>query len=70
MIVIGGVLATASNGATIEGMFWMMTVARGIVGFGTSPISLTHIVLSNHSQKEPEVNILPRQPQHQRLPMS
>ncbi|KUJ14105.1 MFS general substrate transporter [Mollisia scopiformis] len=34
MIVIGGILATASNGYTIEGMFWMMTVARGIVGFG------------------------------------
>jgi MFS family permease len=35
MIVIGGILATASNGPTIQGMFWMMTVARGIVGFGT-----------------------------------
>ncbi|KAJ5724181.1 hypothetical protein N7488_002216 [Penicillium malachiteum] len=35
MIVIGGILATASNGVTIDGMFWMMTVARGIVGFGT-----------------------------------
>lgn len=35
MIVIGGILATASHGATIDGMFWMMTVARGIVGFGT-----------------------------------
>ncbi|MCJ1412142.1 Plasma membrane permease, mediates uptake of glycerophosphoinositol and glycerophosphocholine [Ptychographa xylographoides] len=35
MIVFGGILATASNGVTILGMFWMMTVARGIVGFGT-----------------------------------
>lgn len=34
MIVVGGILATASNGVTIAGMFWMMTVARGIVGFG------------------------------------
>lgn len=34
MIVIGGILATASHGATINGMFWMMTVSRGIVGFG------------------------------------
>ncbi|KAG0650541.1 Glycerophosphodiester transporter GIT1 [Hyphodiscus hymeniophilus] len=34
MIVIGGILATASNGITINGMFWMMTVARGIIGFG------------------------------------
>ncbi|CAG8921098.1 unnamed protein product [Penicillium salamii] len=28
MIIIGGILATASHGATIDGMFWMMTVAR------------------------------------------
>ncbi|KAI9739888.1 MAG: Plasma membrane permease, mediates uptake of glycerophosphoinositol and glycerophosphocholine [Claussenomyces sp. TS43310] len=35
MIVIGGILATASNGVTIDGMFWMMTVCRGIIGFGT-----------------------------------
>jgi MFS family permease len=35
MIVIGGILATASNGYTIEGMFWMLIIARGIVGFGT-----------------------------------
>lgn len=35
MIVIGGILATASSGPTLSGMFWMMTVARGIVGFGT-----------------------------------
>lgn len=35
MIVIGGILATASNGTTILGMFWMMTICRGIVGFGT-----------------------------------
>ena len=37
MIVIGGILATASHGVTINGMFWMMTVARGIVGFGMFP---------------------------------
>lgn len=35
MIVVGGILATASHGTTLDGMFWMMTVARGIVGFGT-----------------------------------
>jgi hypothetical protein len=34
MIIIGGILATASHGVTIDGMFWMMTVARGVVGFG------------------------------------
>ena len=35
MIVVGGILATASNGYTIAGMFWMVTVSRGIIGFGT-----------------------------------
>ena len=35
LIVIGGIMATASNGNTILGMFWMLTVSRGIVGFGT-----------------------------------
>lgn len=35
MIVVGGILATAAHGVTTLGMFWMMTIARGIVGFGT-----------------------------------
>ncbi|PWY64249.1 MFS general substrate transporter [Aspergillus heteromorphus CBS 117.55] len=35
MIVFGGILATAAHGATISGMFWMLTVSRGIIGFGT-----------------------------------
>ncbi|OAA66502.1 Major facilitator superfamily domain, general substrate transporter [Niveomyces insectorum RCEF 264] len=35
MIVFGGILATASHGVTTLGMFWMLTVSRGIVGFGT-----------------------------------
>ncbi|KAI9668220.1 MAG: Plasma membrane permease, mediates uptake of glycerophosphoinositol and glycerophosphocholine [Bathelium mastoideum] len=35
MIVLGGILATASSGDTTNGMFWMLTVSRGIVGFGT-----------------------------------
>ncbi|MCJ1352753.1 MAG: Plasma membrane permease, mediates uptake of glycerophosphoinositol and glycerophosphocholine [Icmadophila ericetorum] len=35
MIVVGGVLATAAHGVTILGMFWMITIARGVVGFGT-----------------------------------
>ncbi|WVQ86047.1 hypothetical protein IAT38_008215 [Cryptococcus sp. DSM 104549] len=34
LIVLGGILATASSGSTDSGMFWMMTVARGIVGVG------------------------------------
>lgn len=35
MIVFGGILATAAHGVTIQGMFWMLIIARGIVGFGT-----------------------------------
>ncbi|KIH89881.1 metabolite transport protein GIT1 [Sporothrix brasiliensis 5110] len=35
MIVLGGIMATAAHGATTLGMFWMLTVARGVVGFGT-----------------------------------
>ncbi|UNI20521.1 Plasma membrane permease, mediates uptake of glycerophosphoinositol and glycerophosphocholine [Purpureocillium takamizusanense] len=34
LIVVGGILATASHGATVDGMFWMLTVSRGVVGFG------------------------------------
>lgn len=39
LIVVGGILATAAHGATIDGMFWMLLVARGIVGFGVGKIS-------------------------------
>lgn len=35
MIVVGGILATAASGITVGGLFWMMTIARGIIGFGT-----------------------------------
>ncbi|PNY25652.1 metabolite transport protein GIT1 [Tolypocladium capitatum] len=34
LIVLGGIMATASHGVTIDGMFWMLTVSRGVVGFG------------------------------------
>ncbi|KAK5996117.1 Glycerophosphoinositol permease 1 [Cladobotryum mycophilum] len=34
LIVVGGILATAAHGITTNGMFWMLTIARGIVGFG------------------------------------
>ena len=35
MIILGLALSAAASGTTIAGMFWMMTVARGITGFGT-----------------------------------
>ncbi|KAJ9137215.1 Metabolite transport protein GIT1 [Coniochaeta hoffmannii] len=34
MVVVCGILASASHGVTTLGMFWMLTIARGIVGFG------------------------------------
>lgn len=34
-MVIGGILATAAHGTTTEGMFWMIIVMRGVIGFGS-----------------------------------
>ncbi|KAK1922674.1 MFS general substrate transporter [Papiliotrema laurentii] len=34
LIVLGGILSTACHGATPAGMFWMLTVARGMTGVG------------------------------------
>jgi hypothetical protein len=45
VIVIGGILATASHGVTIDGMFWMMTVARGIIGFGMTLPSIMLLII-------------------------
>ncbi|QOU18359.1 hypothetical protein BRETT_000085 [Brettanomyces bruxellensis] len=34
IIVVGSILAAAMHGSTVTGMFWMLTVARGVTGFG------------------------------------
>ncbi|KAH8647161.1 major facilitator superfamily domain-containing protein [Xylariales sp. PMI_506] len=34
LVIIGSILVTAAHGSTTLGMFWMITIARGIVGFG------------------------------------
>lgn len=34
-MVVGGILATAAHGKTTLGMFWMIIVMRGVVGFGS-----------------------------------
>ncbi|CCH41984.1 putative metabolite transport protein [Wickerhamomyces ciferrii] len=34
MIVIGSIMATAANGVTHTGMFWMLVVSRGLIGVG------------------------------------
>lgn len=44
LIVLGGIMATASHGTTIDGMFWMLTVSRGIVGFGAGKSSSSCIL--------------------------
>ncbi|KAI1434102.1 putative metabolite transport protein [Xylaria sp. CBS 124048] len=35
MIVIGGILGTAASASTPIGLFWFLTIARGLTGFGT-----------------------------------
>ncbi|KAI2621376.1 putative glycerophosphoinositol permease [Xylaria nigripes] len=35
LIVIGGILGTAASASTPVGLFWFLTIARGITGFGT-----------------------------------
>lgn len=35
MIILGLILSASANGYTISGMFWMLTIARGITGYGT-----------------------------------
>ncbi|KAK9365188.1 major facilitator superfamily domain-containing protein [Lipomyces kononenkoae] len=44
LIVVGSIIATAANASTLNGMFWMIIVARGIIGFGIGgeyPVSST-----------------------------
>ncbi|KAK6199462.1 permease, partial [Scheffersomyces amazonensis] len=33
-LIFGSILCAASHGATVSGLFWMLTIARGITGFG------------------------------------
>ncbi|KAM5369677.1 hypothetical protein ACJZ2D_008936 [Fusarium nematophilum] len=33
-LVLGIIIATASHGASVEGMFWMMVIGRGVAGVG------------------------------------
>lgn len=34
LIVIGGIMSTAAHGVTTTGMFWMIVISRGVIGFG------------------------------------
>lgn len=33
-LVLGLILSTASHGTSVNGMFWMMIIGRGVAGFG------------------------------------
>lgn len=35
MVILELALSAAAHGTSITGLFWMLTVARGITGFGT-----------------------------------
>lgn len=35
LMIVGGILATAAHGKTTTGMFWMIIVFRGVIGFAT-----------------------------------
>jgi MFS family permease len=49
----GIVIATAAHGTTVEGMFWMMVIGRGIAGVGAG--KLTSLTSHNDSQADPPV---------------
>jgi MFS family permease len=72
LIVIGGILATASNGVTVSGLFWMLTVSRGIVGFGAGGKSALVLLVASVGQSliMLQVNILPHPLRHRKPPMS
>ncbi|KAJ5174723.1 uncharacterized protein N7482_000600 [Penicillium canariense] len=53
-VVIGGIWATALHGVTIDGMFRMMTVARGVVGFDAGGEYLA----SSRSASEPASDLI------------
>jgi MFS family permease len=33
-LVLGLVISTAAHGTSVQGMFWMMIIGRGVAGFG------------------------------------
>lgn len=43
-LVFGIILATASHGTTVEGMFWMMVIGRGVAGVGAGKPPFSHFI--------------------------
>lgn len=52
LLVIGSALCAASHGNTIEGMFWMLTVMRGMVGVGIGAEYPSASVSANEAANE------------------
>lgn len=52
-LVFGIILATASHGNTVEGMFWMMVVGRGVAGVGAGrPFVSSRLLLTNANDSQ------------------
>lgn len=52
ILVLGTVLCAASHGVTVEGMFWMLTVSRGLVGIGIGAEYPASSVSANEAANE------------------
>lgn len=52
ILVIGSALCAASHGTTVPGMFWMLTVMRGLVGIGVGAEYPTSTLSANESANE------------------
>ena len=60
MIILGLALCAGASGTSIGGMFWMLTVARGITGFGTGgeyPASYADFVFTLYCAKISKLNL-------------
>ncbi|CAI4056317.1 hypothetical protein SKDZ_03G0040 [Saccharomyces kudriavzevii ZP591] len=52
ILVVGSALCAASHGTTVPGMFWMLTVMRGLVGIGVGAEYPTSTLSANESANE------------------
>ena len=52
ILVLGSALCAASHGTTVPGMFWMLTVMRGLVGIGVGAEYPTSTLSANESANE------------------
>lgn len=52
VLILGSALCAASHGSTVEAMFWMLTVMRGLVGVGVGAEYPTSTLNANESANE------------------